>query len=394
MPVILYRRHTKRCPTQIAGRKEFKLSHRAKREYMGCDCPLWVAGKNLAGEPLRRESLGTTDLEAAKAIVAAELKTAVAPQPAQDRGPKLPDCIVQYLERREHEISDSTRYHYKWLLGELQVYAGRNGITYVRDLSPDLLERFKFEGLPKKMKDSSRGMYTAKMRAFLREAERLGWIEARLADRVRPHHHEHESTLPFEETEIAKMFAAAPRIFRLLFQLMLETGLRISDAMRFDPAQLIKGEHLWIYPFRMAKRKRLARPQVVRFEVFISDGLKTAIDEAKTEWGSPNLPFWFYPNARATYKQIYREMQRIGEECGIADCRPHRLRDSFAVRKLLAGLSLDDVSRLLGHASVSMTEQAYAAWVPARARRLEGIVAATLLSAPLMDAPSNLHRNA
>jgi integrase/recombinase XerD len=71
-------------------------------------------------------------------------------------------------------------------------------------------------------------------------------------------------------------------------------------------------------------------------------------------------------------------MQRIGKECGIEDCRPHKLRDSFAVRKLIAGVSLDEVSRLPGHTSVKMTEQAYAAWVPARTRRLEGIVADSL----------------
>jgi hypothetical protein len=30
-------------------------------------------------------------------------------------------------------------------------------------------------------------------------------------------------------------------------------------------------------------------------------------------------------------------MQSIGGRCGVDDCRPHRLRDTFAVRALFAG---------------------------------------------------------
>ena len=53
---------------------------------------------------------------------------------------------------------------------------------------------------------------------------------------------------------------------------------------------------------------------------------------------------------------VYERMQSIGARAGIADCQPHRLRDTFAVRKLLAGMQLEDVSRLLGHSSVKVTE--------------------------------------
>jgi integrase len=51
--------------------------------------------------------------------------------------------------------------------------------------------------------------------------------------------------------------------------------------------------------------------------------------------------------------------------------RSHMLRDTFAVEMLLAGVSLDKVSRLLCHSSVRMTEEHYAPWVRARERQLE-----------------------
>lgn len=54
------------------------------------------------------------------------------------------------------------------------------------------------------------------------------------------------------------------------------------------------------------------------------------------------------------------------------------LRDTFAVRKLLSGMAIEDLSRLLGHSSVKITEQYYAKWIRARKTRLERIVAEML----------------
>src|SRR5450432_824043 len=65
---------------------------------------------------------------------------------------------------------------------------------------------------------------------------------------------------------------------------------------------------------------------------------------------------------------------------GFSDCRPHRLRDTFAVRRLLAGFQLEDVSRLLGHSSVKVTEAYYAKWVPSRKLRLERHLAESLVN--------------
>ena len=44
----------------------------------------------------------------------------------------------------------------------------------------------------------------------------------------------------------------------------------------------------------------------------------------------------------------------------------HMLRDSYAVELLLAGVSLEDVSRLLTHTSIKTTETYYGHWVPDR----------------------------
>jgi integrase/recombinase XerD len=174
-------------------------------------------------------------------------------------------------------------------------------------------------------------------------------------------------------------YASAPNTFRLLLELMLETGMRVSDAVRFDPSVLHKGESgLWIYGYVQRKRQRTKHP--VQVEAYISNRFKKAMDGCK--WLSPKKPFWYGETAGRGYKlgyQVYDLMQSIGARCGVDDCRPHRLRDTFAVRALLRGVSLEDVSRLLGHSSVKVTELYYAKWVAARKVRLERLVAQSLV---------------
>ena len=79
--------------------------------------------------------------------------------------------------------------------------------------------------------------------------------------------------------------------------------------------------------------------------------------------------------------EVYERMKSIGSKVGVEDCRPHRLRDSFAVRSLINGIPLEDVSRLLGHSSIAITEKYYAAWTPDREDVLEGRLFASFATA-------------
>ena len=69
-----------------------------------------------------------------------------------------------------------------------------------------------------------------------------------------------------------------------------------------------------------------------------------------------------------------RTFQRVFELTKIPDGRIHRFRDTFAVELLLAGVPIDQVSILLGHSSVKITEEHYSPWVKARQEQLEAAV--------------------
>jgi integrase/recombinase XerD len=52
-------------------------------------------------------------------------------------------------------------------------------------------------------------------------------------------------------------------------------------------------------------------------------------------------------------------------------CHGQMIRDTFAVELLLAGVRIEEVSALLGHSSILITQQRYLPWVRARQQQLE-----------------------
>jgi len=62
---------------------------------------------------------------------------------------------------------------------------------------------------------------------------------------------------------------------------------------------------------------------------------------------------------------------------GIVGGNPHRFRHTFAVELLLQGVPMENVSILLGHSSIRITEMHYSAWVKSRQDAVEEQVSRT-----------------
>jgi integrase/recombinase XerD len=386
--LVLYKRHNSTCSV---NRSKIPLAKR--RYWMDCDCQIWIVGRMPSGDLVPRQPTGCTDIKDAEAVRAAHVAHCVKEVTADAvHGPTIAECAEKYLASRKHELGDKTIGQHKLVLDRLNKFCGSNNVIYMRDLSVDLLETFKTEGFPEDMADTSKATAVAKLRCFLRTAYRRDWIKESLVEKVTSYRAVYEQKEPYSEQEVRRIFAESlklnggthgyakhPKTFRLLLELMLETGMRVGDAIRYDPTLAVKGEHLWIYTFIPQKRKKTDQPRPL--ETYLSDHLKIAIDQCN--WLSSKRPFLYgaFRNQAYLANEVYYRMQTVGERCGVEDCRPHRLRDTFAVRMLLKGIPLEDVSRLLGHSSVKVTETYYAKWVASRKRRLERLVAESLVNA-------------
>lgn len=387
-PLYLYRRHSDDCKVHT-----LHLNRKQTLAWMDCDCPIWAAGVT-GTTVVPRQATGTRDLKVAEAIIA---KLAAEGKDESVHGPRLADCIRKYLASRQDELAEKTYGQHALLLSRLQEFCTLRGVYFMAEISVDLLEDFKAEGLPN-LAQTSKSTAVAKLRCFLEHAHRRRWTTESLATLIEPVRASYETAEPYTDEQVDLILAEALKLkggtvsfakysetFQLLLRLMLETGLRVSDTIMYDPKKAIKGDKMWIYPYAPVKRKKTEKRRVV--EAYLSNELKTAIDECK--WYSHELPF--RPSLKGIHylaNEVYERMKTIGDRCGIDDCRPHRLRDTFAVRMLLRGLDLHDVSRLLGHSSVKVTETHYAAWNLSRKRRLEGLVAESLV-----DSKSNRRRN-
>lgn len=377
--LTLYRRHTAECLKGLT-----KLSPRALRLFTDCTCPIWMYGRT-GDKFVPRQATGTRVWSQAEAMMAAVDASA-----AQESvsGPRLDSCIAMYLDGRRQEQAETTSRHHARALGMLRDFCHARGVHFIREMKVDHIEQFKVFGMPG-LSLSSQALMLAKVMVFLREALRREWIERPIADKVRGIKVHRETTSPFTDGEVDRIlagtmemrhghrgFAKYPATFQLLLRLMLETGMRVGDAVRYDPRKAQRSDELWVYSCHAMKRQRALpdRP----YEVYLSDSLKSDID--RCQWLSLEAPFMWGAFTERNYfsREVHVRMKAVGKRIGVDDCRPHRFRDTFAVRLLLQGVQLDDVSRLLGHSSVRVTETYYAKWIPARARRLEGVLARAL----------------
>jgi integrase len=84
-------------------------------------------------------------------------------------------------------------------------------------------------------------------------------------------------------------------------------------------------------------------------------------------------PYFFWTgkglrkSAVADWQRALRRIFTLAEVTG----NPHMFRHTFATDLLSRGIPIEDVSVLLGHKSVRITESYYSHWIKARRERLE-----------------------
>jgi integrase/recombinase XerD len=104
--------------------------------------------------------------------------------------------------------------------------------------------------------------------------------------------------------------------------------------------------------------------------------LPPLVVERLTAVRNENEQFFFYDGTsqrQSMVKSWDRVFQKVFATAkpAITGGHPHRFRDTFAVSLLLKGVSIEIVSKLLGHSSIKVTERHYAPWVKARQELLE-----------------------
>lgn len=228
-----------------------------------------------------------------------------------------------------------------------------------------------------------------------------GWIKENPAKRIKKVAPEQEETLPFTRKQYDALIEATyfydgrdntnagdtinSRRARAYLKLLRWSGLRAGDAACLSRDKLRDDDSLFLYQKKV--KGKASSPVYCLLPRDVAQELRNVPASPYTH---ANYFFWSGRSKRksevSNWIKIFQKIlvtasERHPELFKESDGQPkaahlHMLRDTFAVEYLLAGMPLEEVSRLLGHSSVLITQKHYAPWVLERQQRLAASVRA------------------
>lgn len=370
----LYRRHLKSCP------------HRAWT-YRRCQCPIYVKG-TLAGQ-FAKKSLDMANWDAAQKLIGEWTKDgkigALVPAGSHTLDTAIADFIKDAKVRGL--ASDTIKKYTVLLEGRLLKWARQEETTnFLHCLNLDALTRFRSTWPDAPL---ARQKNQERLKAFLRWCVARGWLASNPAEGLSAIKVRHSPTLPYSQEEMDSILDATDRYpiqnscgydnrarVKAFVLTLRWSGLRIRDVVTLT-WEKVKDGKVRLYTQKTGQHVSVPLPEacVTSLEVIRGDG-------AYIFWTGNGL-------AKSAVADWQRSLRRLFELTTVENGHAHRFRDTFAVGLLMAGVDMTDVSVLLGHSSIKITEKHYSAWVSARQVRLESIVQKTWQtgSAPVSNEP-------
>lgn len=151
---------------------------------------------------------------------------------------------------------------------------------------------------------------------------------------------------------------------RLLFALMLDTGVRIGEALGLRHEDLEIAEQTVTVTPRDNDNRARAKAGISRSIPASSGLMRLYADYLNREYGALDSDYvfvnlWSEPLGRPwTYRAVYDLVLRLRERTGI-DFEPHHYRHTYATWLLRRGAGMESVKELLGHASITTTIDTY-----------------------------------
>ncbi len=369
-----YRRHLKSCPHKHQGRK-----------YRRCECPVYVDGM-LNGEEIR-QSLDTRNWTKGQTLIREwEL---LGQAPGQQKLESEPLTIAKVCGEFEAEavaqqLSPATIKKYRTLFSQLINFCERQGLIHFERIDLATLRAFRQSWADH---NYSAWKKLERLQTVYRFAVESEYVSRNLAKLLAKPKITDPPTMPFTKEQMVSILFACEthqqdgqrrskhdRRIRPLVLLLRYSGLRIGDAVCMKKSTLA-GDRLLLHMQKTGVPVHLKLPQVV------VDAL-TSMPSKSEEYF-----FWTGIGKPATATGNYRRnLRAVFQLAKIPDGHPHRFRDTFATELLLSGASLEEVSKLLGHRSIRITERHYAPWVRERQARLDANVERSWAADPILEA--------
>lgn len=359
--------------------------------YRRCRCPKWLDG-TLPGRSGRfRVSAKTKSWEKAELVARKCENSALSGEELKPaKMPTVKEAVCVFLADAEARgLAPATLQKLRGIFQvQLVGFAEESGITFLREFnSRNLIE---WRQTWKKEKELARKKKFERVIGFFWYCVRQGWLRENPTATMGRVIAKHVPTDYFTGDEYKRIIGATYRLaefaerswapekrgirIRALTELMRWSGLRIRDAVTLECGRLVENK-LMLYQAKTGTPVFVPLPpQVAELLRSIPPGLKP--NPNYFFWSGNGLPKTFVANWQRAYRRLFKVADLRKPDGTPKRCHCHMFRDTFAVEMLLAGVPIDQVSILLGHASVRVTEKHYSPWVRARQDQLEKSVQA------------------
>jgi integrase/recombinase XerD len=323
-----------------------------------------------------RKQAGTRSWEEAQRV-AADLTDQLAGRVSVKRATDaktLTEAKDAFLKgKKVKKIAPSTYARYEIEIARLVRFAEGRGVFTVPAIDLELLTDYKMTWPEQCPSSTTQHTMQLHLKVFLNYCKQAGWLP--VVPKLDPVKIVEPPTTPLTESEFERVLAKAktPRV-RSIILLMRWSGLANRDAAcllrsaflmdkqtkraHVITARQKTGVHVRV-PIRWDIAEDIMRAANKGGEYLFYDGNATLINFGKIQGQHISWVF-----ARAG---VRGENQMVS----------HRLRDTFAVDLLSKGVPMEEVSKMLGHRSISTTERHYAQWAKVRQDRLDTLVSAT-----------------
>lgn len=281
-------------------------------------------------------------------------------QPAKPARTTLEELRQKFLQDADaRHLNTETVRKYKLLFRQLEAFATDKGIQFVNEFDLALLTDFRTSWSDGALSASKK---LERLRSVFGFALPRKWILENPAEGLKAPRVKTNPTLPFSEHETKKILKAIPakkQRLRAFVLTMRFSGLRISDTTKLEVGSL-KGNRLSLH------QAKTGEPVSVLLPDFVAKSLRTVPHK------HPEYFFWSGTSKLPAAISVWRKrLAQVFKDAGIVNGHSHRFRDTFAVSLLQSGVSLEDVSVLLGHQNIRITQKHYAPWVRSRQARLD-----------------------
>jgi integrase/recombinase XerD len=365
--------------------------------YRRCRCPKWLDG-TLPGRTGRfRTSAKTKSWEQAELLARKYENSALSGEDLKPaKMPTVKEAVGIFLaDAQARGLAPATLQKLRGIFQvQLLGFAEESGVTFLREFNPRNLTEWRQTW--KKEKELARKKKFERVIGFFWYCVRQGWLRENPTATMGRVIAKHVPTDYFTADEYKRIIGATYRLgeyaerswapekrgirIRALTELMRWSGLRIRDAATLECGRLVENK-LMLY------QAKTGTPVFVPLPPHVADLLRSIPPGLKPNpnyffWSGNGLPKTFVANWQRAYRRLFKVADLCKPDGTAKRCHCHMFRDTFAVEMLLAGVPIDQVSILLGHASVRVTEKHYSPWVRARQDQLEKSVQSAWMLSP------------